>query len=52
MSIKKLKKMYCRAIGVETFRKAVLVTLIGFGEYVFFMWIVFDWIQTIVTRGY
>lgn len=52
MSVKKLKKIYCRVIGVETFTEAMFTTLVGVGEFIFFAWMINDMINTLVTRGY
>lgn len=38
MSVKKLKKIYCRVVGV--------------GELIFFAWMINDMINTLVARGY
>lgn len=52
MSVKKLKKIYCRIIGVETFAEAVFTALVGVGEFIFFVWMINDMIDTLVARGY
>lgn len=52
MSVKKLKKIYCRIVGVGTFAEAVFTTLVGVGEFIFFAWMINDMINTLVARGY
>lgn len=52
MSIKKLKKICCRVVGVESFTEVVFRTLVGVGEVAFFVWMVNDMINTLVDRGY
>lgn len=52
MSVKKLKKTYCRVIGVESFAEAMFTTLVGVGEFIFFAWMINDMINTLMARGY
>lgn len=52
MSVKKLKKIYCRVVGVETFAEAMFRTLVGVGEFIFFAWMINDMINILVARGY
>lgn len=52
MSVKKLKKIYCRVVGVGTFAGAMFGTLVGVGEFIFFAWMIGDVINTLVARGY
>lgn len=52
MSIKKLKKICCRVVGVESFTEVVCTALVGVGEFIFFAWMINDMINTLVARGY
>ena len=52
MNIEKIKKIYCDLIGADSFKKAIIATIVGLAMYVFFMWMMCDWINIVVTRGY
>lgn len=52
MSVKKLKKICCRVVGVDNFAEAMFTTLVGVGEFIFFVWMINDMINTLVARGY
>lgn len=52
MNIEKIKKIYCNFIGADSFKQAIIATIVGLAMYVFFMWIMCDWINIVVTRGY
>lgn len=52
MNIKKLKRICCRVVGVESFTEVVFRTLVGVGEFIFFAWMINDMINTLVSRGY
>ena len=52
MNITKLKKAFCDSVGFEDFRKSVLAFLTGVAMFAGFMWMVCDWINIVVARGY
>lgn len=52
MSARRLKLIYCRVVGFETFAEAMFRTLVGVGEFIFFVWMINDMINTLVARGY